>query len=244
MKNFVRFMCLLLTLLAFKINANALSCTTEEITALNTEVATIKATVENVHDTISKTTYIDDYGNEQFDEDYIVRFNVKIINLSDNFYIKLHNDFDNKTTIYHASDAKDGVIIYKWDNIEELVKLKIDVYTSNKTACPDQKLYTISKTIPKYNPFYDTGYCDRNKESKYCSEYITFDISEETFKKLVEQEKKEAVKVSNKVAEKEQKIIKNKKMKKNMTYVAGGLLAVILLISLIIYVVKQRRSSL
>ena len=231
-------------LLAFKLDVNALSCTNEEMTNLNRDALTIKTTVEHIKNVTDKITVVNDVGTEQTQEIYDEYFTLKIINITDNFYVVVHNETNNQDYTFTSADAKDGIITYDWKDLSQIAKITVDVYTSNKTGCANEKLVTFNNIIPKYNEYFDTSYCEMNKDSKYCQEFIEFEISEETFNRLSKKSEKEAIDNADKEATKEAKVAKNKKMFKNVLIIGSITLGVLLVMATIVIIIKRRSRAL
>lgn len=83
-----------------------------------------------------------------------------IYDIEDDLYIKVTNDFDNKTVTYTSSNKNDsGFIVFDSPSTFKKVKFLIDVYSNDET-CNDRKLRTIRYVTKKYNEYSSNSLCD------------------------------------------------------------------------------------
>lgn len=162
-----------MTIFLFNINVSAASlCTYQEQTELNSKAANIKVSYEIVEDILH---FAD--GDAE-----IKVFNIQIFNVTDEFYILVKNDVNKEEKIYDIDDAVDGVISFKWDYAESVTNFTIQVYTTNKTNCAEEKYKTIYLTTPRYNRFFNIESCQELSDFYLCQEYVTFsEISKDKF---------------------------------------------------------------
>lgn len=173
-------MILLLVGLFFLLNSSVKAdslCDYKSQSELNGKASNIKASYELVEDVI------------QFEDGGALTkyFKVSILNLTDEFYIKVKNNINEEEKIYRHSDVKNGIINFNWDDIEDVTNLTIEVYSSSKTKCPDERYRTIYLTIPRHNEFSGRSICEEYTDFYLCQEFVTFSkVNEETFLKQLE----------------------------------------------------------
>lgn len=169
----------------FLLNSNvkaASLCDYKEQAELNGKAANIKVSYE----LISETIHFDDGDAIQY------LFEVSILNLTEEFYVIVTNNETKKESTYTYRDVKSGIVKFKWEDISKVTNFTIEVVSSNKTNCPDEKVKTLYLTIPRYNEFSRRVICSEYPDFYLCQEFVTFsNISEETFLKRLEEYKKD-----------------------------------------------------
>jgi len=165
---------LLFTLLTFFMSIGSVSaaCTAEEEVNLNKEAYNIKVSYE------PKTEAYLDVDPPDGDPDdstpvISVYHEIYINNVTENLYVKVTDSIDKETKTYTYKDAKDGVISFTWNNLWEITDFTIEVFASDKTNCPNKKIYTTHLTTPLYNDYSNYQICDGIKEFYLCYEYLT-----------------------------------------------------------------------
>lgn len=155
------------------INVSAASiCDYKEQTALNQKAANIKVNYEVV-------TEREEYG-EIADSSEV--FDISIFNVTEDFYIVVKNNINNVEKKYTVDDVQNGIIKFRWTYATSVTNFTIQVYSTNKTSCPDEKYKTIYLTTPRYNKFYRRETCQNNLEFYLCQKFVTFsEISEDKF---------------------------------------------------------------
>lgn len=154
-----------LVMFLFTINVNAASlCSYEEQNELNSKAANIRVSYESVTEEI------------QFEDMPSTKdvFYITILNVTEEFYILLKNDINNEEVILTVDDISDGAITYKWDYAETVTNFTIQVYTTNKTNCAEERYKTIYLTTPRYNEFYNYEICQELPDFYLCQKYVTF----------------------------------------------------------------------
>lgn len=57
----------------------------------------------------------------------------------------------------------------------DLVKYKIEVYTSDNTNCADDLLRTLYVSLPRYNDYSTYAVCDKVPDYYLCQRYVTYE---------------------------------------------------------------------
>lgn len=157
--------------------ARAVTCSYEQRAELNSEVSNITASYE-VLVRRELTTPPDEFlgrpeGEEYYDEtDY---FQINILNLTENTYAVVTNNYDNSELIYQYEDTDNGNIAIEWDNVMEMVNFTIEIYSSNASGCEGTLLRTIRLQLPRYNEYSELAMCDALPDYYLCQSYVTFD---------------------------------------------------------------------
>lgn len=138
-------------------------CSEEELTKLKEEADKIEITYKHLG------KYTNEIGEEFYD-----RFNVKVINISNDFYIIIDDNSDDKLAPQNNSIEK-RLITGSW---------KFNIY-SNKCT---EKIDSIDVKIPKFNMYSLDPLCEGvdGEDFELCGKYYNYYISYEDFKQRVE----------------------------------------------------------
>lgn len=144
---------------------------------LNAEAANVKVNYEIREEKTQGT-----YG--EFSYDY---FAINFLNITDNIYVEVKNNYNGETFRINSSDTNNGMYEYKWAGNEEIVTFTISVYGSTVSKCPLLKLKTLYLTLPRFNKYSEYDMCLDNQDYYLCKKYVTFtDIDEDEFIKSFE----------------------------------------------------------
>lgn len=140
------------------------SCTYKEQQALNKEAKNININYELVNK-------LDEAPKDQpFSTRDYYYLQVTIVNLTDDFNIKITNNIDDEEKNFYSSDAVDNVISFK-NEYSDVVTYKININAQTENCT--KTINTKSLTVPKFNTFYKSGLCVDIPEYKYCQELIS-----------------------------------------------------------------------
>ncbi len=110
---------------------------------------------------------------------YIV---INILNIDDDIYITLKNDYNSQTWTFDSSNTKDGMATIEWENVDQITNFTYEIHASARTKCPDDRYKTGYLTLPRYNDFADRTMCTYNPEFYMCQTFVTFkETDEKTF---------------------------------------------------------------
>ena len=168
----------------------ASSCTYQEQAELNGVASQIKATYE------VKTGKLDseDYAlPDIFDEDEVIDYSaeykylqVSIVNITEDFYVVIKNDQSDIEQKVYYSNTNNGVYSYDWNNLNNVAKLTIEVYSSSKTNCANEKYRVLYLTLPKANKYASLPMCNDIEGFYLCKEFVEFEEPDfNTFEKRV-----------------------------------------------------------
>ncbi|MDD5865394.1 MAG: hypothetical protein PUD07_02755 [bacterium] len=182
--------CLFLFIILF-IGKNVFAeCTYEEQAKLNSEAATIKAIYEEQKGNLDLSNYICADGQEDCNTEYSY-FKVAVLNLSENFYVKISEGKKTITTLTY-SNVVDGIASFDVEDITETHTYKFDVYTSDKTNCKSKLNRSFYLTTPRLNEYANYSICDELPDYYLCQQYVTFtDMGFSDFVDKIESYKKE-----------------------------------------------------
>ena len=205
----------------FIVNVNAASkCSYEEQAELNSKAGNIKVSYD------IGTRQVETFEGDMIDIDQFV---LSIVNVTEEFYVTVKNNYNKEEKTFSYKNAKDGVITYNWPHFDKVTNFTFNVFTSEKTKCHGEKVKTIYFSTPKYNTFSYLNICDEYTDFDYCKKYVYInDISENDFYNSLE--KYEARKqAQNREDEKEQKDFLTNVISfitKNKWLIAGGLIVI------------------
>lgn len=232
-------------------NVNAATCGYEEKAKLNNEITNVKANYEikervmnkdeyTISDALIGTEYEDTY---EATTEYI---QVNILNLTENMYAEVTNDYNDDKAIYQYSDTKNGNISFDWHEIDELVTYTIKVYASSATGCEGTILKTLYQALPRYNDYSTYDICKNIPDSYLCQRYVTYEnIGFDVFTGRIykEVEKKIQKEEETKENEKWYKKVQNFIVKHKVPFIIGGTILVVAVGSTTYIIIKKRRRS-
>ncbi|MDE6284319.1 MAG: hypothetical protein K2M17_01060 [Bacilli bacterium] len=219
-------------------------CDPSEVASLNREVANIKAGYEEIEKKfdVEKNPLPDTVLDSEVEENYVGTysiFKVFIINLSENFYIEVSNDYNHERYTYGYKDAKDGVVSFEWENLDKVTNFTIKVYTSDKTGCRDELIKTITVITPRLNEYYDYSLCKKVEEYSLCNKYVQYgEVDFQTFIKNITKhiENKEA---AERKKEEDEDFVK----KYGFALIVGAIVIVGITTGVVVVIVRKHRSS-
>lgn len=154
-------------------NVNAL-CDYKEQAELNKEAAQIKAIYE-VETAIEEVNDPDCEINAGCEIEYEY-FEIKILNMSENFYINVSaNNKNFKRLKLTYDDVKNGYISFDYEGLGDITTFTFDVYTSSETFCSDQKIRTFRLVTPRKNEYANYYSCLDYPDFYLCQKYVTYD---------------------------------------------------------------------
>lgn len=166
--------------IVFLYNSNVYAasiCDYKEQTAINQKASNVKVSYEVVTETVKF---------EDMDSTMEV-FDISIFNITEEFYVIVKNSITSEEKHFTSADAVDGVIHFRWTYAEKVTNFTIQVFTTDKTSCPDEKYKTLYLTTPRYNEFYKREICSEYEDFYLCQEFVTFsEVSSEKFLERLE----------------------------------------------------------
>ena len=185
-----KFLILIIFFFFSMINVNAASiCSLTEQANIRKQADNVKITSEIVEDTI-----IDD--NEEWP---IELFQITILNLPEELYVKITNNVNEEEKFLSNEDSVDGVISFKWDYMVESTRFKVEIYTSDKTGCPHEVYKSSYIDMPRYNGYSEMNICRENSDLSLCQKYVTWEkLTEEEFLNKLNKELEAKEKSENK----------------------------------------------
>lgn len=182
-----------------KVSAASL-CSYEEQTKLNQAAANIKVSYKVEEEIIHFE-----------DADAINKFiKISAFNITENFYVVIKNNLNNKEMILTYNE--NGINEFRWDDINSVTNFTFQVYTTNKTSCPDEKIKTIYLTTPRYNDLSNRFICSESTDFYLCQEFVTFaEVKEDVFLKQINEYRNQVIdEVGNKIDENKDATITDK----------------------------------
>ena len=228
-------------LINIKVSAASL-CSYKEQTEFNGKAANVKATYE-----IKERTIQSEWIEGEIEEILIgYYFNISITNVTDELYVVVKNNLNNEEKIFTSKDAKNGLINFEWDSVEEITNFTIQVYTSEKTNCPDERFKTIYLTTPRYNDFSERSICMEYTEFSLCQKFVTFsEVDDTRFVNELDKYKKEEEKNNENIEDKPTQNPEDNKfidfINDYKWYFISGV-AVVSIASFVIYRVKTKKQ--
>ena len=170
----------LVTFAVFTSSVSAATCSYEERAQLNSEVANITANYEIVETEVrpSADSLPDVVLGTEYEEDFVIMLDtlqVNVLNLTENVYVEVTNDYDENTAVYTYADTENGNLAIPWERIDTLVTFVIEVYSSEETGCEGTLLKTIRLSLPRQNEYAQYTLCNQVPDYYLCQQYVTFD---------------------------------------------------------------------
>ena len=222
-------------------------CSYNEQAEINTIVSNVKANYEAVDIYAGKTLDIDkqdENGNIPEIDHYIKGFNINVLNITEDIYVKIKNDLDENVATFKYSDLKEGIATLQVKETTKLVTYTIEVY-SNKYACAGEIFRKISLTTPIYNEYANLAACKENPDFYYCQEYISSNkITVNEFLNKLEEYKAQKEQESIEEEQKNNFWYKIKKIyeENKITIYAIGMIFVVMGVTTTVILIKKKRS--
>lgn len=228
-----KFTLLLFLFFSFSINALAEStCSYSEQAELLNKATNVKASYEI---NTEKVKFVD----METDVDY---FNITITNVTDEFYVVISNDYNSSKKTLYDFEAENGLLNYKWNNIDKVTNFTIEVYASGKTNCAGEKYKTLYVQTPRFNEYYDREICEDLTDFYLCQKYITSSlITEDKFFEQIASY--EAGKIDKKGEDIDTRNIFDKAfdfIKDNKWYILGG---IVVITGGTVYIIKRKNKK-
>lgn len=169
-------------------------------------------------------------------------FNVLVSNVTEDFYVVIKNDYNTDVSTLRYTDAKDGVIYYRWNNLEKVTNITIEVFASGNTNCANEKYKTLYIQTPRYNEYFDREVCEELTDFYLCQKYTTSTVVTEDrfFEQL---ESYQNGKIDDKGEEIDNRNVFDKVfefIKDNKWYILGG---VIVITGGIVFINRKRNKK-
>ncbi len=233
-------------------NVKATSCGYEEQAKLNNEISNVKTNYEikerimdpseyDIPDAIVGTEAEASYVEKT---EYIV---LNILNLTENMYVEVTNDYNDEVSIYEYNAENKGNISIEWHNINELVTFTVKVYASNVTSCSGDLLKTMTQKLPRYNSYSNYGLCENFPDYYLCQRFVTYkEVDYYTFYDKImtlyeeaNQDEEKGKKETDKWYEKVKDFIVNNKV----AFITGGVLLIVIAGGTTFVIIKKQRRS-
>ena len=224
----------------------ASSCSYSEQAELNNIVANVKANYEVVDIHNGKAVQLDSEQAVDPEIDVYIRgFKISILNVTEDIYVTVKNDYDNEVKTYYNRDSEDGIVSFETKNNDKLINYTIEVH-ANKYSCAGQLLRIINMQTPVYNVNSEFDVCNQYKEFYYCQEFLpsgivdtkTFFDQLEKYKQEKQQEKDIEQEKNKSFLEKIKGFYNNNKLS---IYIVGGIV-IITGVTTTAILVKRKRS--
>lgn len=246
MKKTLKFLLFSMTL-AFGVKDVNAACSYSEKASLNQEVANIRVRHE-IKVGEEELPGPKCTESEELEDCYLPLeyeyFDINILNMSEKFYVKVTEDTTHTSRNYHYSDAdENGIIHIKWDGIDEITKFTINVYSSDETNCPNERLRVIYETTPRKNFFSDYDICKEVPDFYLCKSFVTY-AEDAPFTEFVAKVEEEIEKREDKSTVSE-KSFWNKILdfiKKNKVVIIACTAVIVVVAGGTVYIIKKRRD--
>lgn len=231
----------LLISLLFPLMAKAEECTYQQRAEMNSYAAQVKATYEIKTGILDSNMYLEAIDDIKYD--YLES---SVYNLSENLYLIIKNNLNEDEIKVNYTDTNDGSYTFKWSNEDEIVVYSIEIYSSENTNCPNEKLKVISLKIPKRNPYANLAICQDTKDLNLCQPYILFNepTSDELISKIEAYKKGEIDSNSTEIPKEEKNnlktFIKNNKI---AIITTSSVIVVIIIVGIVLVTTKKKRKG-
>ena len=220
----IRFIFLsLISFIAFTFYVSA-ECTNEEILKFREDAKSIK-TNYNVEQ--RKSNEYDPETGDYIEKDFFV---LKFVNVPNNFYIKLTDDYDNSNKVLTniSNNTLSADFMVQDDGAHNI---HYEIYTNNTTSCPNELLTDNYILLPQHNRYSQMDICV-DSEIPECQEYVK---SEVTYDKFIKETRKEAdKKVEEEKRKQKEKEKKDKNINTKYIIIGGAAIVVIGIISVVV----------
>lgn len=180
MSKYKYFLFSLVTFAVFTSSVSAVTCSYEERAELNSEVAHIEASYEEIQIELAPDEYSppDVILGTEYEETFVQKVNalqINILNLTEKVYVEVTNEETGETTTYNFSDTNNGNLAIIREDISQVARYEIEVYSSSATDCEGNLLRTLRLNLPRYNEYSTYPICNQMEDYYLCQRYVTFD---------------------------------------------------------------------
>ena len=198
----------------------------------------VKVTYEEYEEVTDDTSDLPSYAMDDRGTK-ITYFKVKVLNVTDDLYVKLENSVNKETKYITYKDTDEGTYTLDWIDLDNVATLTYTIYASEKTICSGEKLKTGTLTLPRYNEYHDMLVCEDIKDFYLCEKYVAIPDENGYFSKKIEEYKKTLGKDDNGDTKPDKE-----KEKKNYKKVAIiGISILVVAGGATIYLVENKRRS-
>lgn len=115
------------------------------------------------------------------------KMGVNIENLTEDFYVVITNDFNNKETIVKYSDTNNGNYWYKSPNVYKNVKVIVKVYSDLCESSNSLRSYEATTDV--FNQYYYMNICQNNLDLEMCKPFVDNEnLDKDEFKEKIEED--------------------------------------------------------
>ncbi len=164
MKKFITVFIIALTFLVVPVHAEE-SCTYKEEAELREKASNIRADYEVKEEEIG--------GEEDSAPILVYYFTISVMNITDEFYVEVTNDFNSEKKIIGSQDIVDGIATFDWDVSSEVTDFTFKVYSVAVSNCSGVTLKTFHLQTPRYNENYHIC-ADEFPDYYLCQKFVTF----------------------------------------------------------------------
>lgn len=238
---------LILTFGLFTLSVSAATCSYEERAELNSEISNITANYEVITIELENSEPPDALLETEEEENYVSTtdaLQVNILNLTENVYAVVTNNYNDEELTYHYSDTDNGNVAIVWRELGELVTFTIQIYSSDATSCADTLLRTLRVSLPRYNEYAATfAICEQVPDYYLCQRYVYYDEIE--FGEFMDRVTAEIERVNQEAEENKDDLTWYEEIghfiSENRTPIIIGVVVVLIITGVIVVVVIRRR---
>ncbi len=231
-------------------SVSATTCGYEEKAKLNNEISNVKSNYEIKERVLDESEYVvpDAIAGTDEEEDYVATeeyIGVNILNITENMYVEVSNDYNEEVKTYYYQDSSNGNISFDWYNINTVATFTIKVYASSTTGCEGEILKTMSLKLPRYNDYSNYSVCEGLTDYYLCQRYVTF--SEVDFDTFITRIDKQYDRNGSSEGEKKQDKwyfkVKDFIVDHKVAFIAGGVVLIVGVGGATFVIIKRRRRS-
>lgn len=113
---------------------------------------------------------------------------VRIENITDDYYVKITNDVNDKEVTIKYSDTENGTYFFKSPNVYKNVKVNVNLYSSNNNVCNStDSLVNFEVSTDVFNQYYYLNICQNNLDLDMCKPFQNNEeLNKEEFVKKIE----------------------------------------------------------
>lgn len=230
----------------FAVNVNAAECSYEKQVELNNIASTVKATYEETEiDTGETESYVDEDGIIDESKQIPIKekgFNVKVLNLTENTYIKVNNETTGVSKEYYYSDSDNGTVTIGTYKADKVYSYSI-VVRAIDNECSGIELRTINFVTPMYNPYSKYSFCKEYPNFEYCQEYTTdssFDLNDFIAKSNAYRNSNKKDDQKNETKKTQNKFLDFIKKNKKLLIVIGSIILIAGVTTIVIIIIRKR----
>lgn len=169
---------------------------------------------------------------------------INVLNITEQTYAVLRSDTNSLSYTINYDDTTNGIYKIDWKELSKVTKITVDVYSSTKTGCPNEKLYTTYLTLPRLNTYAALEACDGSEQFYLCQDFVTYEnIDYDAFVTKLNDYKSGKVNNDGEQLNNSQNMVLNFLVENKVTIIVIGCILIVGVVTVITLKSKRRKTD-